>query len=104
MEWVQWWVRWGPYLKSLTKIAEQTGVTPEAIESYPLVPDIFHEYCSAFTVLSSRRTVGMALNPISLADIKAYVDLFGTPNYGIEIFVEMIGKMDAEFIALKTAK
>jgi len=68
------------------------------------VPEVFQEYCTAFILLSARRSVGMGPNPITLQDIKAYIDLFGVPNYGVQTFVDMIGKMDAEYIQLTTKK
>lgn len=46
----------------------------------------------------------MGPNPITLTDIKSYIDLYGVPNYGVFTFVEMISKMDAEYISLTTKK
>lgn len=46
----------------------------------------------------------MGPNPITLTDIKAYIDLFGVPNYGVSAFVDLIGKMDAEYISLTAKK
>ncbi len=81
-----------------------TTVLNKAIETYPSVPEVFQEYCTAFVLLSSRRTVGIGPNPITLTDIKSYIDLYGVPNYGVSAFVEMISKMDAEYISLTTKK
>lgn len=60
------------------------------------------EYIKAFDVLSSRRTAGFSINPISMSDIKAYLDIFGC-EYP-EIFIELLIMMDIEFLRYYNSK
>ena len=99
-----WWVHWGPHIEALQGIAEQTGVTPEALENIPQIPEPYEEYRSAFILLSSRRAVGMAACPITLADIQAYVELFGEPSFGVPTFVSIITLLDAKYLELTAKK
>jgi hypothetical protein len=46
----------------------------------------------------------MSENPITLSDIKAYVDLFGEPAFGVRNFTTMMSKMDARFLEVKNRK
>jgi hypothetical protein len=89
----------------LEKISEQTGIEPEALSTYPLVPEAFKEYCDAFMILSSRRTAGFAsMNPISLAEMHAYIQLYGMPSYGVQAFVDMMIRLDAKYLELTAKK
>ena len=61
------------------------------------------EYLEAFFYLSQRRTVGFsAENPISTADIAAYLQLFPTDN--VHLFTYLIGEMDSEYLEKRYAK
>lgn len=61
---------------------------------------IAQEFITAYNVLASRRTAGFAVNPISLAEIYAFIGLFGAPSVSIETFVELIGVMDVKYLEL----
>lgn len=54
------------------------------------------EFIQGFDVLSSRRTVGMGANPISMPDILAYLQIYGSSS--IDLFVKYIIAMDIEFL------
>jgi hypothetical protein len=50
--------------------------------------------------LSSRRTIGFsAENPISMADIRDYIDVFEIENR--EMFMYLIAEMDHEYLMTK---
>lgn len=49
-------------------------------------------------VLHERRGAGLTLNPISLADIAAFVQLWGSPALDLQIFVTLIGTIDNVFL------
>ncbi len=50
--------------------------------------------------MSSKRSVGFsAENPISTADIVAYLQLYPTTN--VDLFVYLIGEMDNEYLNVK---
>lgn len=58
------------------------------------------EYINAFYMLSTRRTVGFGSeNPISMADIQAYLDMYPTDD--VSLFMHLIGQMDIEYITTK---
>ena len=42
--------------------------------------------------------MGFAANPISLSEIESYIRLFGTPAMPIDIFVDLLGVMDNEYL------
>ena len=42
----------------------------------------------------------MALNPIQLSEIKAYLDIYGTPVVGQEVFIDLVGLMDMHYLEL----
>lgn len=57
------------------------------------------EIASAFRVLSSTRSgTGYGPNPISLSDIKAYIDLTGSPWCDNVIFIELIYRLDRLYL------
>lgn len=85
-------------------MAETTGIEPEALTTYPKIPEAYQEFGDAFTMLSSRRTYGMQANPISLAEIDAYIRLYGAPAFGTDLFVQMIIVMDAKYLELTSKK
>lgn len=59
------------------------------------------EIAQAFNVLSKLRTSnGFGLNPISLGEIKAYIEIFGDPFDDTHMFVELITEMDRTFLEL----
>jgi hypothetical protein len=55
-------------------------------------------------ILSSRRQVGMALNPISMPDILAYLNLFGTTEDDDEKFVLLIVIMDSHYLSFQQSR
>lgn len=57
------------------------------------------EYIQAFQILSRGRQLGMAIGPIPLAEIEAYIRLFGEPALGRDVFVSVLHQMDALFLS-----
>jgi hypothetical protein len=82
----------------------QTKIEPEALKSKPDVPAHLWAYYRTFLTLSTRRQVGMAINPISMTDIVAYMDKFGTPEDDDEKFVAYIVLMDSAFLLVHNSR
>ena len=58
------------------------------------------EYLNAFYMLSTRRTIGFSSeNPISMADIIAYLQVYPTDD--VDLFMHLISQMDIEYITTK---
>lgn len=54
----------------------------------------------AFYYLSSRRTIGFsAENPISMADIRDYIDMFDIDD--AKLFLYLISEMDHEYLVTR---
>lgn len=98
-----WQKEWGPRVDELREIEVATGVTPSALLNAPQLFGLVLEVVTAYNVLASRRTAGIALNPISLAEIAAYVQIFGPPTIPMDMFVELLGIMDIKFLELSNA-
>lgn len=82
----------------LEDLESETGVTPKALLNRPNVTAEMYEYTWAFTILSAKRNVGIVPNPIYLGDIKAFIDLFGAPLHGNEVFIKLLAQMDNHFL------
>lgn len=78
---------------------ESSGVSPKALESKPDLHDWMKEYLYAFRKLNRTRQQGMGPSPISLTEIKAYLDLYGSSDQ--EAFIEYILQMDAAYLDVK---
>jgi len=75
---------------------EDAGKRAKALENKPDIEDDMKEYVEAFGILSTQRSVGMGPNPISLADILAYLQIYGATC--IEEFMFHILAMDSTFL------
>lgn len=95
---------WGPREEDLHQRYEDTGEEPLALVNKPEIPFHLFEYSKAFWLLNTRRQIGMTLNPISLVDILAYIQIFGTPEDDVERFLSLVIKQDAEYLKLKSTK
>lgn len=83
------------------RIEEATGRTPKALESAPTIRlAILQEVLTAYNMLASRRTIGMAANPIQLSEIKAYIDIYGPPSIAVDLFIDLVGLMDIKYLEL----
>lgn len=60
------------------------------------------EYLNAFHTLSSTRQSGFGPNPITLTEILAYLQLYGTEDK--DAFIEYMLKMDASFLSAQAEK
>ena len=74
------------------------GIEPAALENRPEIPDYLELFFNAFIVLSSRRSYAFAgPNPISFADIHAYLERF--PAYDDQLFIHLIDAMDTAYLS-----
>lgn len=53
------------------------GITPKALLERPEIDDEMHGYLDQYGILDRARNMTMGLAPITLAEIKAYLDLAG---------------------------
>lgn len=77
-------------------------MTPKALENKPPYYGWMREYLQAFNTLSSTRQYGMGPNPITLTEILAYLQIWGTDDR-VE-FIAYILKMDSAFLDAKARK
>ena len=79
---------------------ERAGADIPALRNRPEVHSFLYSYWEAFFALSRSRSVGFAVNPVSIADIVAYMELKGIfdPEER-EDFLHFMQEMDAEFLA-----
>lgn len=83
-------------------MADETGALPGPLAGAPeLYPDL-EPVMRAFALLSRTRPViagpfGATLGAIPLAEIEAYVSLFGADD--VEEFVHLLATLDAAFLA-----
>lgn len=90
-----WEKSWGAQRKKLQAISE-AGITPRALLEEPAVEGLAAEICWSYNILAKRRTSGVAPNPIQLSEIRAFIDLYGMPSCGIEVFEALIWAMDVK--------
>lgn len=69
---------------------------PAALQRKPIVSDPFViELLHAFSALDRTRPAGFSGDgPISLSEIRAYVQLFGHPSCDMEMFLQLVQNMD----------
>jgi hypothetical protein len=79
-------------------MAEDSGEIPPALVNQPDIPLYLCDITHAFKILSPQRNIGMEVCPITLSDIKAYIDLFGEPLLGRELFVNLLSQVDQTFL------
>ena len=96
-----WVGEWGDKLDFLYEV-ESSGITPQALKNQPDLHDWMKEYLKAFKVLNRTRQVGMGPSPISLSEIKAYLELYGASDQ--EAFIEYILEMDEAYLRVKAKK
>lgn len=73
---------------------EAAGLHPRALQNRPELGPVEEELQRAFNILGSRRTGEFGKNPIQLSEIRSYVELFGSPQMPMWMFVELLGRMD----------
>lgn len=85
---------------------DESGKELPALRDKPKISLEISEIVVAFKVLSAMRTNnGFGPNPLSLVEVKAYIDLVGLPWMGNQIFVELIAYTDRAYLKLvKEAK
>jgi hypothetical protein len=71
------------------------------LNSKPILSPVAGEVGAAFSVISATRTgSGFGPNPISLAEISAYIALFGEPVLPVDAFVGLMIKTDIAYMKL----
>lgn len=85
-------------MKKLVEIEQATGTTPAALLDAPVAVGLEKELVLAYNFLASRRSIGFTPNPIPLSEIESYVKIFGTPSMPVDVFVELLGTMDVEYL------
>lgn len=69
---------WGPRLATLLEFSKVSGKVPKALEDRPELLKRCELYYTAFDSLSRSRQAGMGgALPLTMVDIKAYLDLIG---------------------------
>lgn len=58
----------------------------------------------AYNVLSARRTMGFAANPIPLSEINAYLSIYGPISVPVDLFIDLLGAMDLIYLELTNGK
>lgn len=91
-----WKAEWGDKTEFLEDL-EDSGMSPKALENKPEIHTWMIEYIDAFEVLNQTRSYGMAPNPISLTEILAYLQLYGSSDAAS--FVKYILAMDEAFLS-----
>ena len=67
----------------------------------PQPSEIVAEVMTAYRFLTATRTGnGYGPNPISLAEMKSYLDISGPPALPVDIFMEFLIRMDRKFMEL----
>ena len=96
---LRWQLQWGPHIATLKKRAQKGYDTP----SWDNRPKAKQEYAwifEGFLVLGRKRQCnGMAVNPLSMSDIVAYLDLAGVKDINVRLmFFELVSELDIEFL------
>lgn len=85
----------------LQAFAEESEIDVPALRQKPKLPIEGVEMVSAFNTLSSLRTSnGFGHNPISMSDIKCYIDLMGQPFYDVKVFIDLLIQMDTRYLEM----
>lgn len=80
-----------------------TDKSPTWYNDRPILFYSLRSVWESFWVLHNTRTVGFnGVNPISLQEIKAYIDLFSIED--ISVFIEYICVLDREFLSWRDAE
>lgn len=90
-------MQWGSQLDYLNMMKE-SGFDVPALNSRPEIDASIHPLIEAFNHLStSRSSNGYGLNPISILEIKSYIEL-GLSPYEPRLFISLIQAMDNAFL------
>lgn len=67
---------------------------PGALRERPVLDATCSEMVEAFRILSRHRTVGFDVNPIQLSEVRAFIEIYGEPSMGAQVFIELLSLMD----------
>lgn len=98
-------MEWGPHLKALTSQLKP-GETLPFMDRRPRLKDELIPFWDAFFVLSNSRShTGFGPNPVSFADLKAYLELFEVREEDdIDDFIFFIQLLDGIYLSRKAAE
>lgn len=74
-------------------------MTPTALLDAPVAYGLEKELVLAYNFLAGRRSMGFSANPIPLSEIKSYIEIFGVPQMPMDIFIDLLGLMDMEYLS-----
>lgn len=89
----------------LRSIAKSTGELPQALRNRPTIGEAEYFYVSSFYELNSFRAVGESFQPLTLVDVKAYIDILGgfTKDETLR-FIKVIRDLDQAYINKRIEK
>ncbi|MDI1362510.1 hypothetical protein [Methylotenera sp.] len=83
----------------LQNIAKKTGVLPQALKDKPEIGEAEYFFVSSFYELNSFRPVGENFQPLTLSDIKAYMEILGDFTLDDRLrFIKAIRTLDQAYI------
>jgi hypothetical protein len=93
---------WGSHREFLEGIVRETGTTPAALSSRPVLFEDLYFYWKSFWLLSASRswTFGGPAG-ITVSDIKSYLDVVGIRSAETRVeFLEIVSALDARWVEL----
>lgn len=88
-----------PEREHLEQVERQTGYRPPPLEPPVEFPDPLVHIWSAFCDLNAARSMGFsAPNPITYTELKAYMELTGTPLSPVD--VDAIKRLDVAYLGV----
>jgi len=83
----------------LHQIAKSTGELPPALRDRPMIGEAEYFYVSSFYELNEYRAVGETFQPLTLTDVKSYMDIFEDFNVSDKVrFMKVIKKLDMAYL------
>lgn len=103
---MKWHVEWPPErARDLERIAERTGVIPQALRDKPEVEPHLMFFWRAFQDLHSTRSGGFGPNPIQFSDILAWCTLHSVDDQATQLEVlDMVMDLDAVYLTAYSKK
>lgn len=88
----------------LKNIALTTGEIPQALKNRPTIGEAEYFFVSSFYELNAFRPVGESFQPLTLTDVKAYMDILGDFSLSERLrFIKVISTLDQTYINKKIA-
>jgi hypothetical protein len=95
-------VRWGPHREFLQDLKEKTGQLPEALKTRPAPFEDLLPVWEGFAMLHRSRQHGIdgLPQPISVSDLKSFLELMDITGAEADEFVYLVTKLDDRLLAL----